>query len=537
MRELLIPLFIVAMMLGHAIALGILFLRALHWSFRDRCSLMAILLGIGFALFATEIFVLGEFRVLYRAGFLISTAIAMLLAAQAQPWLLWRAIPAGGKRGSKNTLERTTMGISAAAVFLSVFGVCAQPPHTEDEVEYHWPAPLFWAVHHGWVESPYRLTNGPALAEMLFTVPALYGSTTAAHILGVIFLLIITMSCASLANAIGVPPLPAALAILSIPVLLVSAPVSHNDNIAAAFALCAYAALLNGSTDTPMRSSIIVATVALAAAVSTKPFTVLAAPGVCGYLLYANYRGGHHRESRRTAVTRSAWVLAAVAGTLLIWAGHCYLHTGQFWDSRGYVMATSPADPMWDSAKAAGRKARLADYLVEPVIFPVTMTIGRERGFSGDRIGPLLLVFFPLGLLGLRGLSPDRRHALYCLIAGAAFYLVVFSPTAPKTRFHLFVWGIGAVVAALGYRWTQQQRPWIARSCFAGFVFLFALGPLDACRHLYGFGHYMFGQKRDIRFGSMTSDLGISGESTGLSNLIVGSNNSGRCCGIQTTAG
>jgi 4-amino-4-deoxy-L-arabinose transferase-like glycosyltransferase len=278
---------------------------------------------------------------------------------------------------------------------------------------------------------------------------------------------------------------------LSVPALIVCVPVAHNDNIAAAFALCAYAALLNGSTDPPAVSSIIAAALTLAAAVSTKPFTILAVPGVCIYIMYAACRIGNGRQELFRGAARSAAVAITIVLTLLLWAAHCHSHSGRIWDTSGYEMAASPADPLWDSPKAAGRKARPTDYIITPLVFPIEMTIGHERGFSGNRIGPLLLVFFPLGIWGIRSLKREERTTLCFLIGSAAFYLLMFSPTAPKTRFHLFVWGIGAVVAAIGLQWTQLRRPCIARLCFAGFLLLASAGLLDACRHLYSFGHYL----------------------------------------------
>jgi hypothetical protein len=57
--------------------------------------------------------------------------------------------------------------------------------------------------------------------------------------------MLITASCASLARADGAPPLAGAIVVLSMPVILFYAPKAHNDNLGAAFAQSAYAALLN----------------------------------------------------------------------------------------------------------------------------------------------------------------------------------------------------------------------------------------------------------------------------------------------------
>jgi hypothetical protein len=488
-------IFVTLLILIHVVAFGTAFARATRWIFPEGYTAVAVLLGMGLALWGGEVFLLGEAHLLNRQVLCASAVIMLGTSAWSHPWLLARAIPCRiGARG-QSPMQVSTMWLAVAAIFGIMIIACAHPPAFGDETQYHWPAAQLWASSGGWVKSPYRLTNGPALAEMLFTVPAMFNSSTAAHAIGVIFLLLITASCASLASAVGVDPLPAALAMLSIPTLLIAAPLSLNDNIAAGFALAAYAALLNGSIDKITRASIIAAAIALMAAVSAKPFAVFAVPGVCGYILYTSCRADRTQAALFTSLPRSFAVAGVVALTLLLWVGHCYRQTGRLWDTNGYAIARNAADPLWNSPNAAGRHARPQDYLLIPVILPTEMTIGRENGPYGNRIGPLLLVFFPLGIAGLRVLERERRHTLYVLLGAAAFYLIAFAPTAPKTRFHLFVWAIAAIVAALGFSWTQRQRASIASVCFAGFMLLVALGTLDACRHIYSFGQFLLPAK------------------------------------------
>jgi hypothetical protein len=482
-------IFALSLVLVHATALGGAFLRATRWVVRDGWTFTALLLGEGLALYGAEIFLLGEARILDRAVIYLSTAIMLGLIAWSRPWELVAIESEDRSAILPGRMRRAILWALAGAVFAALLGACARPT---GEIVYHWAAPLLWADSHGWVNSPYQLTNGPALNEMILTVPALYGSSTAAHLLNLVFLLLLCASCASLALAVGAPPLAGLLAMLSVPVLLAYATASRNDNLAAAFALCAYAALFNASPKPPSGRAVLAATIALAAAVSTKPFMALAAPGVCVYILYTGYRRGADRSQRAASVARCAGLATVLVLTLLIWVGHCYQLSGRLWDTRGYTIAQNPSDPLWNSPVAAGRKARLVDYLTTPIVLPVQMTIGHDDGAFGFRIGPLLLVFFPLGIFALRELPSDRRVTLYFLIGSAAFFLWVFSPTSPKTRFHIFDWGIGCVVAAIGFAFTQRQRPWIAYSAFSVFMLLVAVGALDACRYFYSFTFTQF---------------------------------------------
>jgi hypothetical protein len=275
--------------------------------------------------------------------------------------------------------------------------------------------------------------------------------------------------------------------VLSVPVVLFYAPKAHNDNLAAGFTLCAYAALLNASTQAPSGAAIVAAALAMAAAVSTKPFSALAAPGICAYILYFGFRRGAGRPARARAIARTSRVVAALLVTILIWAAHCYALSGELWDTRGYTIAQSPSDPMWDSPLAAGHKPRLIDYALTPLTFPLKQIAGNPDGFAGYPIGPLLAAFFPLGLFAIRDMRPDQRTTLYFLIGSAVFYLVILSPTAPKTRFHLFVWGVGSVVAARGFTSLQRRRPWIAHAGFAVFMSLFAYGVLTGWPYFHSF--------------------------------------------------
>ena len=119
------------------------------------------------------------------------------------------------------------------------------------------------------------------------------------------------------------------------------------------------------------------------------------------------------------------------------------------------------------------------------------MTIGHHDEAYGERIGPLLLVFFPLGIFAFREVPSERRVTLYFLIGSALFYLCIFSPSFPKTRYNIFVWGIACVVAAIGYPFTQRRRPWIAYSAFTVFMLLVAMGAIDACRNFYSFTQFL----------------------------------------------
>ena len=491
----------------HAAALGGTFVRISGLRFCDGWTRLAVLGGVGLALFGLELFIVGEIRVLTRTTLLMSTAVTAALmlwncsgGRLADSFAMPRRKAAGGSRrfdGAGPRGDRVTALWVALGIVFSLLVIASwRPPTDIDEVDYHWPAPLLWASAGGWVQSPYRLTNGPALAEMLFTVSAVCDNSTAAHLTGVLAVALIAAACGSLAKSVGVGALPAAAAAMSVSALICNGPEALNDKLAAAFALCAYAAMFGEqeASDSAWPRTLTTALL-VSAAISTKPFTLLCVPGLCAYLLRRSMRSaraaggeGDRSISRRSAIAGAAVLCAASAVTLGVWSAHCYAHTGKLWDNNGYAMASNSSDPLWDNPKAAGRAPRLQDFVTMPIILPVAATLGHESNVYGNRIGPLLLVFGLAGIAGARQLRPEHRFKLSWLLASAAFYLVVFCPISPKTRFHIFVWGIAAVLAAVGWEWTQTRRPTTAQLARYLFLLLLAIGVADASRHLFSFG-------------------------------------------------
>ncbi len=472
-----------AIVLVHVVVLGGWLVRAVGYAPADRWTWFAVVPAIGFAAFGAELFVLGEARLLTRPTLYASCGCMAVLFAWRRPLAGFpRPAPAGAEPPGRRRVLVAVVALTVAVVI----GGCFYPPRREDELQYHWPTPLLWAAHHGWVASPYRLSNGPALAEMFYTVGALFGNPTAAHFTAAGFVVVIAAACGALARAVGGPPWAAAAAAVSIPTFVADAPNAMNDNIVAAFALAAYVPLLCGAGLTPPASAVALTAILTAAAVSTKPFAVLAAAGLVAYLLARAVRPG---PARRRMAASAVAVGLAVAVTLGVWAVHCRVRTGQWWDTQGYVMAASPADPMWDSAVAAGRLPRLVDRFTTPVLLPLQGSVGKEVGWRGNRIGPLVVVFALLAIPGTRRLGGQGRAKLAWLVGSALFFLVVFSPFSPKTRFHLFVWFSFAVASSVGLQWTLRppRRRLAANLAFAAFVAMALFGPADASRRIFHF--------------------------------------------------
>jgi hypothetical protein len=493
-----------ALVLLHVLAWGALCLRLLKylrkdtWTTNDPWTTASALLGSGLALLGAEMFVLGEIHALYRMVWFVSSGIAALALRWARPWVRFQTGPViqsitdapaepSENRISNNRIRWLLLPpiITAAIVIVG----CFRPAHTSDEWQYHWPAPLLWAQHHGWVASPYRLTNATALAEMLYTIAALFNNPTFAHFISAFFLLLVAAAVGSLATSIKVCPWAAVAAACSIPAMLEFAPAAHNDLLTAAFSIAVYAILLADRRRIPSAPTITLCILLLVAAISVKPFAILIAPGIVLYLLWPMLRD--HRalsiEDRFRSIRWALLVSAAVVCTLGVWAVHCRIHSGHWWEQRGMHFATGPDDPLWNSASVAGRHPRPIDFLAMPIGMPLLTTVGPETGQYGSRIGPLLLVFSILAIPGLRWITRENRAKLFWLLGSAFLFLAVLSPVSPKTRFLLFVWLAFAVAAAVGFDWTQRLRRRWAGGLFILFIALSLFGPIDASRHIYSF--------------------------------------------------
>ena len=184
-----------AIVLLHVFVWGTLAVRWSGFAPRDRWTWWAVVPAVGFAGLGAELFMLGEVRVLTRGAMYASTAVMLAGCVWGRPLAGWPRRAAA----SRPRREAALAAVVAAAGALVLAG-CFKAPAREDELGYHWPAPLLWAGAHGWVASPYRLTNGTALAEMLFTVAALFGNPTVAHLTSAAFLVVIVAACGALAR-------------------------------------------------------------------------------------------------------------------------------------------------------------------------------------------------------------------------------------------------------------------------------------------------------------------------------------------------
>ncbi|HZP82303.1 MAG TPA: hypothetical protein VFB21_11745 [Chthonomonadaceae bacterium] len=483
-----IPFGVIGLILIHIACLGYWGVTLLRYASRLPACQVATLAGLGFTLFGLEMGLLGHLAALTRPVLLLSGLIMAvgLLRPVSQRRALLAAFP---RRLLAILREDRLLAFSCVIFLLCIFLAGMRPPQARDEIEYHWAAPLFWAQAGRWETSPFRLTNGPALLEMIYTFSAVFSSPAAAHWTHSLLLLVLLLGAASLAQAIGGSRLAAIAACLSIPVLTGQASIAYNDVGAAALIVCAYAALLCPRRNQEGRVTArwagpAAAGLLLAGALSIKPLTAAALPVAC---CLAAFPPGERQRAPISASVRAALVLLLPAALFLgFWFWHTRTLTGKIWDNSGVHLARTPADPMWRSGAAAGRIPSLRDMAVLPFV-PILSSIFGQREPYGGRTGLLLLVYTPLGLAALRHRTDAERQRAHWLIAAAVVYFLLLGPVAIKTRFHLFVWTACACLAAVAYQDLLRNRASaVSRIGLGGFYLCLWIGMADAGRKLLG---------------------------------------------------
>ena len=495
-----------ALLLLHVVAWGALGLRAARFPFGSAAATLCVGLATGLALLGAEMLLLGHLAALRPWAILASS-----VAASGVVLWQWRALMIYGRTlielARELWRENRAIAFSCALLFGLVLIASLQSPFEIDEREYHWAGPLFWAENGRWVEAPFHNTNGPALAEMLFTFSAIFNSPIAAHWTHALFLVVAGAAVIALTELIGGRRIAALGVLLATPVLVTQAPIAYSDLATGGFTLAAIVALFSvgaqfpslerNAPRVPLKIALLMGLL-LSAAVSVKPFALVAAPLAALYaagLLRARERelpdSQAHESIKTSRVTgrRLAWrhvlcVVFPVILTFVGWTVRTYALTGD-WNQRSQEIrettVRSSDDVRWKTGPAVMRVPSARDLVVLPFIPATLPIIGQNEPFGGRTA--LLLYLSPLGLLMLPQLPAATRRRATWLLTMAAFYFLVLGAIALKTRYHIFVWSVGACWVGLAYVWWENHsRPLLRRGLTAIFLGMMWIGMADIAR-------------------------------------------------------
>ncbi len=355
----------------------------------------------------------------------------------------------------------------AAAVVLGGTGLLlllggARPPLADDEVGYHWPSPLAWAEAGGWEKVPFRLSDGTAAMEQLYTLAALYGSSTAAHVLHVGTLVLLCAATASVAASLGGRGWVAALLVVSIPAAVTQAFLSYNDVGAAAFSAAALVAFLHARS----RVDHLVVGLLSATAISVKPLVAVPLAFALLAVLVQRRRAGRGLPSL-TQVAVAAVPLVLIGGA---WLAHTTRLTGHpLPEGDGFVVARTADNPL-----NTIRLPTAADVLRSPVE-PLWTPIAGRRAPYGGRTGLAVYLLVPLLIIPA---SRARLCRVAPLLWASLAFFVLAGPFLPRTRFILPVHTLLVVAICVGIG-ERPRRGWQAAVLVVALV-----GLADASRRI-----------------------------------------------------
>ena len=415
-----------------------------------------------------------------RGGFVLG--IVALFLASGTGWLV-----AGRPRASGPSMElrslvndpplsvlATTVGLALA--YLAAL-IVATPPNSWDSLSYHLSRAAFWSQsgHVGYIPDAYdvRMDGSPPNAELVLT--AVFDVTRSERLVGFVEF-VAALACSlgvyTLARRLAFPAREAAFAalvFLTLPVVLLQAPTTQNDLVAAS-GLTAAAVFLTGTS----RAGMVLAALATALAVGTKVPAIYGLPLL--FVLALTAPAPNRRIARLlaliagTAVGAYWYVVNLSAGAVLGPSGgpEGGISGGYFRPPREAVLTALGL--VVDSFDLSGsRGSDVLVYLVAAVVVVIAMAglAGRgspHRGRYALLAGALALL--PLALYPGSYVAWKTFAKLHQLLSGATWFGVrAWDPTRTGENYSWFgplglflAVGVGVAAVVLVYRRNLPAR-------------------------------------------------------------------------------
>lgn len=452
--------------------------------------------------------VLGVGLVAWAAAVLLGGHLPLLRPVPVAVWLLLGVVLAGVEAAQLGSLvrrvadaarrawgdDRWIVGIVAVAAAVLVVAAM-RLPFAQDELDYHWAGPLAWAHAGAWVDTPFRFTDGPALMEIAYSVPAVWKLSTAAHLYHLVTFGLLVVGAAQLAVRRGGAPALAAGVAVAVPAALVQAAIAYNDVAAAALLVAATVALVAGAANRAARPDIaadrasdlgavrawLVGGVLVAGAISVKPLVGVFVPVAVWAACWC--RGVSVRSllrSWRDALVRGGALVLPVVVAGLAWVAHSWLLTRRLLPaSDGVVVARTAENPLLTLRIPVVRDVLRAPF--DPVL---TSVLGQREPYGG-RSSLFVAVALLVAVVAWRRTPLARRRAARPFAVPGLAALIVLGIVVTRTRFELYPYALlgAGLVAFLGSPLELLGRP---RRWLPWVVRLTVLVPvLDAGRKLW----------------------------------------------------
>lgn len=373
-------------------------------------------------------------------------------AADVRSFVLVRVVP-----GCRRALRRHAVvgTVLVAGLFLALAAGMA-PPFRTDEIEYHWVAPLAWAQHGSWNESPYRLVNAFPFMEVVYTAPATMDAYVAAHWIHLTTLMALGLGAAGLGSALGLRgQLPIAAGIMVAPVTWLQSFAAYNDVAAASFSLVALSVLVGGAYS---RWATALAACLLVVGISIKPTTAVATGVlVLVVVLARTWRTNPWPTSWRRAFWVVVPIVLAATATIVFWTVRQHLYTGHWVD---------PAMTAKPDAYARTMLPDRSDRLLAPLMPFVLGILGGSEPWGGRT--PLVVQVFLVPAVVYAVWRRGRLGRRFALLAVPAYvHWIVLGAAIVRTRFHILSWALLVVAVRVVVEEVGERHPrvgtWLER--------------------------------------------------------------------------
>jgi hypothetical protein len=481
-----------AIIVLHTFVFGYSAVKLLRFKSANLIEQFAILMGLGIVILGWEMWFLGYINGWNPSSLYASTGLVGVAGAIYS----FRFFKSDWKQFAKDlrlphalpTYQKILL-ISCVAMTVAIFISGLRAPFLGDELDYHWAGPVFWAHTGHWTATPFRLTNGPCLTELLYLIGAILQSSAAAHWTHSLFFLILVAACAGLAQRGGGNAIVAAAACFSCPVMVNQSSVCYSDISAASLMACACLALLTTPYKDqewePSIRTILVASILLAGSASIKPLLCFfALIGLGAYLAFKTWTGTTDKNKRlQKVVVRLMALGLPVLGVFLLWTLHTHSLTGKFADTSNVIFVKSPDDIFWKTGGAVGRIPSILDVLYLPIAPFTTWLIGQQEPYGGRTA----LVMMP-GVLALwflrKRLTKEQLSICKAVAFSASCYYFLLGPFMVKTRYQMYVWTLLLSLAACGFKlWYEDAKDVYKPVLSSIYCILILIGMAD-CLHV-----------------------------------------------------
>jgi hypothetical protein len=442
----------------------------------DPLSELVVLVGLGIVGYGAVVFAIG-FAPLLRA---VPLAIVSLLAGafvvwrRRRCWLIARRVARQIWSGLRT--EWVIAG-PVIAVIAIIFLAGFRPPEAPDEIAYHWPAPLLWAHTGHWVKSPFRFTNDFFLAEVIYTVAAVFHSSTAAHWTDSLTFVLLALGAAALARRFGGSGALAAAGVVAIPAAAGQSSFAYNDVFGASLLLTACVA----AARRPDLRCRVTAGILVAGALSVKPILIFLTPAVALFAMNLQREATGRwswRDQIRTLIPIAAPGILSSGG----WLFYTRAVTGVWFQGKGFVVERFGHDP--SHGLATIRLPTLVDALMIPTLPVLTGIFGNEPEYGG-RTGLVLVVFIPVMVVAAFLMGADDRHRLGQITLPALVAYLTAAVLIVRTRFLIAIYCVAVAASTVSLGWWRTRSPrkvgpillWTFRACVI-------LGLIDEVRHI-----------------------------------------------------